>query len=214
MDTTAIDHLLSTTPAVRLRLDLERDVEPEVLAECLRLALHAPTPRSTPTWRWLVVRDPDLRRRVGALFREVGTDYLRRKVAATGEAARHGALARAIASAQHLVDVIDRVPVFVIPCVLGRPQGDNAADAVLYGGIFPAVWSFQLALRARGLGSTLTTYHLEREAEAAAILGIPDDVTQVALLPVAYATTTDFKPVRRGPLEEGAHLDTWGAPLR
>ena len=93
------------------------------------------------------------------------------------------------------------------------PRGTNAADAAFYGGIFPAVWSFQLALRSRGLGSTLTTFHLQHEQQAAQILGLPDDVTQVGLLPVAYTTVRDFRPAPRQPVEEVACADRWGAPL-
>ncbi|WP_026877879.1 nitroreductase family protein [Jiangella gansuensis] len=213
MDTTVTDHLLSTTRAVRRKLDLDREVEPEVLAECLRLAVQAPTPGAAQSWRWLVVRDQETRNQLGALFREVGAAYMRNRIAAAGSAAHEQPMKRIIASGQYLVDVIERVPVFVIPCLLGRPTGRNAADAVFYGGIFPAVWSFQLALRSRGLGSTLTSYHLEREEEAARILGIPDDVTQVGLLPVAYTTTQDFKPGTRQPVEDLSYLDRWGSPL-
>ncbi|MGH8826163.1 MAG: nitroreductase family protein [Jiangellaceae bacterium] len=213
MDTAITDHLLSTTRAVRLKLDLDREVEIQVIQDCLRLAIQAPSPGNAQQWRWLVVRDQPKRARIGELFREVGNAYMQNKIAAAGDAATRGAMARAVASGQHLIDVIERVPVFVIPCVLGRPQGRNAADAVFYGGIFPAVWNFQLALRSRGLGSTFTSYHLEREAEAARILGIPDNVTQVGLLPVAYTTAADFKPARRQPIEEISYLDTWGTPV-
>jgi nitroreductase len=199
------DHLLATTPAVRRKLDLDRPVPDEVLLECLRLAVQAPTPGAVQAWRWLVVRDKERRAAIGALFRQVGEPYM----AARAATATPGALA----SGRHLVDVIERVPVLVIPCVQGRPPVGNAAQSVFYGGIFPAVWNFQLALRARGLGSTLTSYHLEHEREAARILGIPDDVTQVGLLPVAYATVADFRPPPRQPVEELSYLDEWGAPL-
>ena len=128
-----------------------------------------------------------------------------------GAAAAEPAAARAIASAQYLVDVIERVPVFVIPCLLGRPSGGNETLSVFYGGIFPAVWSFQLALRSRGLGSTLTSYHLEREAEAAEILGIPADVTQVGLLPIGYTTAADFRPGPRSPVARRSATRTAGA---
>ena len=197
-----IDHLLSTTRAVRRKLDLDRPVEPEVLEECLNLALQAPTPGNVQAWRWLVVRDQGVKDRLAVLFREVGEAYLAGRPPS-----------RALASGQHLLDVIDRVPVFVIPVLAGRPAGDNATDAAFYGGIFPAVWNFQLALRSRGLGSTLTTYHLSREAEAAEILGIPEGHTQAGLLPVAYTTVPDFKPAARTPLSEVAFLDHWGTPL-
>ncbi|MBB5856582.1 nitroreductase family protein [Amycolatopsis umgeniensis] len=213
MDTSVTDHLLGTTRSVRRKLDLSRPVEPEVLEECLRLALQAPTPGNQQAWRWLVVRDQAVKDRLAGLFRRVGKAYLEANAAALGEAINEPSVARAFASGQHLIDVIDRVPVFVIPCLKGRPSGDNATDAAFYGGIFPAVWNFQLALRSRGLGSTLTTYHLTHEAEAAGILGIPSDVTQVGLLPVAYTTVPDFKPASRVPLSEVAYLDGWGNAL-
>ncbi len=66
----------------------------------------------------------------------------------------------------------------------------------LYGSILPAAWSMMLALRSRGLGSAWTTLHLMYEEEAAAVLGIPSNIAQCALLPVAYYTGTDFKPAK------------------
>jgi nitroreductase len=213
LDLASTDHLLSTTRAVRRKLDLDRPVPDDVLLDCLRLAVQAPTPGRAEGWRWLIVRDQARKDGIGALFREVGQEYMRAKVAGLGSAAHEPATARAIASARYLVDVIERVPVFVIPCVLGRPRGGNEALSVFYGGIFPAVWNFQLALRSRGLGSTLTSYHLEREAEAAEILGIPPDVTQVGLLPIGYTTAADFRPGPRTPVAEISYRDGWGVPL-
>lgn len=213
MDTVVVDQLLTTTRAVRRKLDLARPVDLDVVMECLRIAVQAPTAGSTQTWRWLVVQDQETRNALGALFRDVGNAYLRRKVEAAGAHAASPGFKRSLASAQHLVEVIERVPIFVIPCVVGRPTGGNDALAVFYGGIFPAIWNFQLALRSRSLGSALTTYHLEREAEAAEILGVPDDVTQVALLPIGYSTTDDFRPGPRQPVETLTYLDRWGSPF-
>jgi nitroreductase len=79
------------------------------------------------------------------------------------------------------------------------------------GSIIPAVWSFQLALRSRGLGSAYTTLHLFHEKEASELLGIPDTVTQVALIPVAYTKGTDFKPATRRPASEITYWDSWKA---
>ena len=106
---------------------------------------------------------------------------------------------------------VRKVPVHLIPCVEGRPPADSPAIAYagLFGSIYPAVWSFQLALRARGLGSALTTLHLFHEAEAAKILGIPDNVMQVALLPVAYTKGTDFKRANRPPIANITHFNQW-----
>jgi nitroreductase len=205
-----LDEALTTTRAVRRKLDLTRPVPDSVITECLRLAIQAPTPGNSQGWRWLVIRDQAVKSELGTLFREVGEEYMRRTLEPLGDYVNEPQVARNVASGRHLLDVIDQVPVFVIPCLLGRPQGGNALLSAFYGGIFPAVWAFQLALRSRGLGSTLTSYHLQREEEAARILGIPADVTQVGLLPVAYTTSTSFKPAPRVPVEEITYFDRWG----
>jgi nitroreductase len=210
VDTSITDHLLTTTRSVRLKLDLDRPVEDSVITECLRIAVQAPTPGNAQSWRWLVVRDQERRTALGALFRRAGQAYLRAVVERMGGEGEAGLGARALRSGRHLIDVIERVPVLVVPCLLGRPPAGNSAQSVFYGGIFPAVWNFQLALRSRGLGSTLTSYHLEHEAEAARILGVPPEVTQVGLLPVAHTTVADFRPAPRTPVEEIAYRDTWG----
>ncbi|MGH9114522.1 MAG: nitroreductase family protein [Acidimicrobiales bacterium] len=207
MDTAATDHLLSTTRAVRKRLDLDRPVEPEVVIECLRLAVQAPTGSNRQSWRWVVVTDPAKRAELARLYAEGGADYL--KAAAGRE--RDTQTRRVYDSALYLTEILRRVPVHVIPCIHGRTDsGPNVASASLYGSIIPAAWSFMLALRSRGLGSVWTTLHLFREREAAALLAIPDDVTQVALLPVAYATGGGFKPATRPPVEGITYWDTWG----
>ena len=208
VDTAVVDHLLSTTRAVRRRLDLERPVDPAVIAECLRLAVQAPTAGNTQSWHWVVVTDPAKRAALADLYREAGRRHLERNLDATD--ASDGQTRDVYRSALHLADILERVPVLVIPCIDGRLDGrSNAAAATLYASIIPAAWSFQLALRSRGLGSAWTTLHLLREKEAAELLGIPHDVTQVALLPVAYTVGTDFKPARREPVEKVTYWNSW-----
>ena len=99
----------------------------------------------------------------------------------------------------------------VIPCLLTRlPDRPSSADtAGFYGSIVPAVWSFMLALRSRGLGSVYTTLHLQEERAAAELLGIPETVTQVALLPVAYTKGEEFKAADRRPVEQVTYLNRW-----
>src|SRR3954453_11090464 len=198
MDTTVTDHLLSTTRAVRKRLDLERPVEREVILECLRLAVQAPTGSNSQKWHWLVVTDPDKRARLKELYGSVGQSYLESQA----ESAEEPQTRRVYQSAVYLMNILDRVPVHVIPCIEGRIDGaENFGAASFYGSILPAVWSFMLALRSRGLGSAWTTLHLAKEAEAAELLGIPDGISQVALVPVAYTTGGDLKPAARPPVE-------------
>jgi nitroreductase len=208
-DLAEVDRLLSTTRAVRRRLDLDRPVELDVVLECLRLAVQAPTAGNEQSWRWLVVTDAGKRAALADLYRAAGLDYLSQ---AAGSAEHDPQTHRVYESALHLAHVLERVPVHVIPCMTRRVDGrPTGVVASAYGSIIPAAWSFQLALRSRGLGTAWTTLHLFSEAEAAALLGIPDGVTQVALLPVAYTKGTDFRPAARPPVETVTYVDTWGA---
>jgi nitroreductase len=208
LDTTVTDHLLTTTRAVRKRLDLERPVERSVVLECLRIAVQAPTASNSQTWRWMIVTDPAKRAALAELYRQGGAGYLR--AAAASE--MNPQTRRVYDSAVFLTEILDRVPVHVIPCLQGRADNaPNVMSASMYASIIPAAWSFMLALRSRGLGSAWTTLHLFKEKEAAELLGIPDDVTQVSLIPVAYATGGDFRPATRGPVEDITYWDSWGA---
>ncbi|HEY6740077.1 MAG TPA: nitroreductase family protein [Actinopolymorphaceae bacterium] len=204
--TDATDYLLTTTRAVRKRLDLERPVEPEVMTECLRLATQAPTGSNRQGWRWVVVTDAGKRARLAELYRAGGEAYFRSVPADSAPSAQQQ---RVHDSARYLLEIIDRVPVLVVPCLEGRVT-DVRYAAGFFGSIHPAIWSFQLALRSRGLGSVWTTFHLAYEREAAELLGIPDDVTQAAMLPVAYTRGTDFRPAARRPVEEITFWDQWG----
>jgi nitroreductase len=204
------DELLATTRAVRKRLDLDRPVPREVILECLELAVQAPTGSNSQGWRWIVVDDPDLKKKIADCYRAGGDGYLEEGLKIV-EASGHKQTQRVMTSAMWLVENLERVPVFLIPCIKDPPTPDSppALVAGQWGSIFPAVWSFQLALRARGLGSTITTLHLNKEKEVAELLGIPDDVGQVALLPVGYTKGTDFKRAERGPVERITHWNGW-----
>lgn len=207
-DTTITDRLLTTTRAVRKRLDLDREVEPSVILECLRIAVQAPTGSNAQGWRWVVVTDPEKRSALARLYKEGGAGYLKAAASNVMDAQTR----RVYESALYLTEILDRVPVHVIPCVQGRADNaPNILSASMYASIIPAAWSFMLALRSRGLGSSWTSLHLFKEQEAAELLGIPADVTQVALIPVAYTKGADFKPAHRSPVERITYWDSWGA---
>jgi nitroreductase len=197
------DELLSTTRAVRRRLELGRPVEPTLIEECVRLAQQAPNASNREGWHFVVVTDPELRRGLGDLYRRGGEQYFASALASTD--------ARLIESARFLVEHLHQVPVHVIPCIEGRTEGASSAQqSARWGTIAPAAWSFMLAARARGLGTAWTTFHLRFEREAAELLGIPyDEVMQAALIPVAHTLGTDFKPARRAPLERILHWERW-----
>lgn len=212
-DLTETDRLLTTTRAVRKRLDLTRPVPEALLRECLEIALQAPSGSNAQNWSWIVVTDPDKRRRLAAMYKQVAAPYLTSGITQTADTIaktdpEYGAqMHRVAGSALHLMNVLADVPVHVIPCLhmpAGVTPGFTAGSS-----IYPAVWSFQLALRSRGLGTCLTTLHLGMEKEAAALLGLPDTVRQCALLPVAYTLGEDFQVARRKPLDTVVHWNTW-----
>lgn len=209
-DLAQVDALLSTTRSVRKRLDLDRPVPDDVLLECLRLAVQAPTGSNTQNWRWMVVRDPDKKAELARIYNELGADYLREKRAAQAPGSQNE---RVFDSVVYLADNLHRVPVLLIPCIIGVPGRQGWNGAALFGSIIPAMWNFNLALRSRGLGTCFTTLHLQKEDEVRQLLGIPDNVTQAGLLPVAYTIGTDFKVAVRRPIEDITYLDAWKSPI-
>ena len=210
-DLSQVDALLSTTRAVRKRLDFDRPVPDEVLLECLQLAVLAPTGSNRQSWRWLIVRDQAKKDALAEIYLRAGGDYLRTAAEQADAGSQTG---RVLDSANFLAQNLARVPVMVIPMIIGRVDGTTNGAAGLMGSILPAVWSFQLALRSRGLGTCLTTLHLSCEQEAAELLGIPPHMSQAGLLPVAYTKGTDFKPAERPPVEEITYLDSYKNPIR
>jgi len=207
------DELLSTTRAVRRRLDLARPVERGLVEECLGLALQAPTGGNRQTWSFVVVTDAERRAALGELYRRGFYRYRSDGVGGSRSAPPPPSPAqrRIIRSASLLADHMHEVPVMVVPCVRGRTDGaEPVVQASTFGSILPAVWSFMLAARSRGLGTAWTTVHLFHEREAAEVLGIPhDEVMQVALVPVAHTIGEDFRPGRRRDLEKVVHWETW-----
>jgi nitroreductase len=204
----SVDWVLTTTRAVRKRLDLEREVPREVILECLRLAVQAPTGSNSQGWRWIVVTDADKRAQLADCYRAIGAPYLS---AAKDQSSGDPQTDRVYQSAYYLLEHLHEVPVHVVPCVYGRPDATALGAGSLYGSIVPAIWSFQLALRSRGLGSCYTTLHLGMEQQANELLGLPDGVTQAALIPVAWTKGTDFQPVPRRPIEEITYWNSWKA---
>lgn len=232
-----VDEVLTTTRSVRKRLDLSRPVPRAVLEECLRLATFAPNADDRQSWRWLVLTDQRSKDILAEYYRLGWVEHTR-----AGAGKRRSRYIdprpreRNHRSAAWLVDNLHRVPALVLPCVVGRPidpEEIRAAEqrsgfgvdgpsprmtfgllsnAIYYGSIFPAIWSFQLALRSRGLGSTITTMHLPFAEFVGDELGIPRHVTQIALLPVGYTQGLDFAPARRRPVEQVCLFDGWEKP--
>ena len=208
-DLSVTDKLLSTTRAVRRRLDFNRPVEKEILLECIKLSQQAPTASNSQTWRWLVVMDKEKRKALGDIYRK-GIAVVEESKANISPGDKQ--TQRVYDSSEYLLEHIHESPALVIACVDGRLPEDAAfvQQVGVYGSIFGAAWSFQLALRSRGLGSVFTCLHLLYEREVAELFGIPENIMQCALFPVAYTIGIDFKPADRPPPEEITYWDYWG----
>ncbi len=203
IDLASADKLLTTTRSVRQRLDLARPVEPAIIQRAIEIAVQAPSGSNRQGWHFMVITDPAKRAQIGAYYRQSFEIYAQSPHSAQGTVRR---------SAAYLSEHLGEVPVLIIACVNGRPDTPAPlAQASLYGSILPAVWSLMLALRTRGLGSSWTTLHLRYEKEIAELLGIPDNVTQAALLPVAYYSGDDFQPAKRADPKTFTYWDSWGS---
>src|SRR6476469_6296060 len=200
------EQLLTTTRAVRRRLDVDRPVDRETIRQCLSIATQAPNSVNLPHWHSVLVTDATVRAGIAEWYRQAWQDYSRTPLDEDPPGEASGA-----ASSRHLARIMPRVPVLLTACIEGRPEGRASGElAALYGSVVQASWSFQLAARAHGLGSVFTTYHLDYEREVAELLDIPyDAVTQVALWPVAHTKGGDFRPARRRPLDDVVHWEGW-----
>lgn len=208
-----VDHALTTNRSVRRHLDFEREVPRQLIEECLEIALQAPTGSNRQGWQFVVVTDPEKKRKIGEYYRESWYAYSRAgRPDYAEDDPRRAQLPRVVRSAQYLADRFGEVPVMVIPCIEGRVDNgaSNQMIAGVYGSILPAAWSFMVAARARGLGTSWTTLHLKYEREVSELLGVPyERYTQAALITLGYATKQDFKPAERIPLERVVHWDRW-----
>jgi nitroreductase len=209
------DEVLTTTRAVRKRLDFDRPVEREVVEECLQIALQAPTGSNSQGWHWIMVTDDDKKKALADIYASNFAEYS--KIAQSNSYQegdlRYEQKEKVSASAMHLVENFHRVPVMMIPCITGKlDAAPTFRAASAWGSILPAVWSFMLAARERGLGTAWTTIHMmyDGEQKAAEVLGIPfDSITQAGLFPIAYTIGTDFKEAKRLPLDPILHWNQW-----
>jgi nitroreductase len=212
------DQLLTTTRAVRKRLDLTRPVERPVVEECIAIAMQAPSGSNRQTWQWVLVDDPGTKEQLADLYREVFDAYSpAAPVQYAADDTRAERKERINESARYLRDRYHEVPVILLAYQLGRPsEMPLGSQPGWWGSVIPAVWSFMLALRARGLGSVWTTMTCRREREVGDVLGVPQDLgdpakeyTLVGMFPVAYTIGTDFKSAPRLDPADVIHWNHW-----
>ena len=204
------EQLLTTTRAVRRRLDLTRPVERDVIETCLRMAFQAPNGSNRQTWGWVLVDDPALKREMAAIYHRSLQDFVEKPRRTSEGPPSIPQQQRMTESVMYLTEHMADVPVLLVPTFHGRVENKSAFwQATHWGSVTPAIWSFMLALRLHGLGSSWTTLHLLRETEMADLLGIPPAETQAGLFPIAYTLGTDFKPADRSLSEARIRWNHW-----
>ena len=207
------DRLMMTTKQVRKRLDLTRAIPIDVVLRCIDVASRAPIGGNMQINRWLLVDDPDIKQGLAECYRAMGTDYLNAGVEQVKAAGSDSVQKRVVESSVYLLDHLHEVPMMIIPIRMGRPDNTTFGQATFWGSVTPGVWSLQMALRSRGIGTAWTTLHLYEEQRACTLLGLPDDVTQIALLPAAFYSGDVFSPSARRPAHEITYLNSWRQPV-
>ena len=204
-DLNQTDRLLTTTRAVRKRLDLEREVSDDVIFTCIDLAEQAPTGGNDASRRWLVIRDQDLKNQLGELYAEVGTLFVnaRGRLDGTGHPKE-----QVVSSSAYLVENFAKVPVLVMCAIWGIH--DNSGRPGLFDSAIPSPFSINFALRYRGLGTAYATMHNDKTDEVSELLGIPKGVTTLVCFPVAHTIGHDFSPAPRRPAAQITYFDQWG----
>jgi nitroreductase len=209
--TLSAEEVLTTTRAVRKRLDLHRPVEREIVERCLQLAFQAPNGSDRQTWGWVVVDDPSTKSEMAAIYRAALRDFVQRPRGVDDQpppaTEKHRRMSESV---MYLTEHMAEVPVLLVPTFHGRVEDKGVFwQASHWGSIAPGVWSFMLALRLHGLGSAWTTLHLLREQEMGSLLGIPDTETQAGMFPIAYTLGTDFKVADRSQSKSRIHWNHW-----
>jgi nitroreductase len=184
-------------------------VPDELIRKILLAGQAAASGGNTQRWRFLVLKDPAIKKQVQAYYKKafdkvVGPRYATGAPSPGSNPARHK---RQHAAVEYLTDHYHEAPVWIVACLEDGPNPNRVAGASIY----PAVENMLLAARALGLGSVLTTRHINYEKECDAAMGIPPGFHSYAILPIGYPMGR-FGPVGRGPLADVVYLDDWGKP--
>ena len=206
------DRLLTTTRAVRKRLDLTRPVPRQLILDCVRISTQGPAGGNHQKWRWVIVDDPDKKEVIADAYRRTYAPYIEQQQRAVERAGNQGEKNAIIDSSMHLADVLQDVPVLAIPSALGSPDDAGSLGGAAqgwWGSVIPSIWSYCLAARSRGLGTAWTTLHLGDVAAVAEALGIPATVTQLACVPSAFHSGDVFRTATRIPALLVSYWNSW-----
>ena len=179
-------------------------VPDELVRQVLDAAIRAPSGGNSQPWSFLVLKDADVRRQVGAFYKRAWDQTGMSRLASDPDPSR----ARVYGSAGYLAKRMGEAPVLMLACIEGRAGSSSFTTGA---SIYPAVQNLMLAARGLGLGTVITTVHRRYQNEIKALLDIPDGIETAALIPMGYpAEGTRFGPTNRRPLGEVAFRDRWG----
>lgn len=222
---TDVDELLETTRTVRHRLDFDRPIDPAVIRRCIEIAQQATMGSNQEEWRGIAVTEPERKLRIARIYREIYEEMVARPFREADPAVlerldpkrradpdEQRRQERTMTGVKYLADNLERVPVLTFFATVTPPPPEPVGKLAsgFYGTIFPMAWSYQLALRARGIGSVMATAAMLRADDIARELELPDDFTLVTMIPAAYTLGTKFRRARRKPVEEILRFERWG----
>ncbi|RMF84874.1 MAG: nitroreductase family protein [Nitrospinota bacterium] len=203
-----------------IRKFTDEPVSEEAIAQILEAATKAPSAGNRQPWEFIVIRDPQTRQIIGDYYLKAFREYKARVLeqAKTLPAAREQvARWERRGPPDAFAESLSTIPVLILVCLnrekLGVLHDDPEQPGQIpstYASIYPAVQNMLLAARGLGLGSVLTTLHCRYEQEIKALLGIPDHVQTVALIPIGHPAVR-FGPTTRIPVQQLTHYERWGA---
>jgi nitroreductase len=198
---------LHSTPSRRY---LSREPIPDaVIWAILDAAVRGPSGGNSQSWGWVVVTDPDIKKQVADWYREGWAAVYggeRREKALAATATPNGLNRSSFLAAEHLAEHLEEAPVWIFPVLRNAAESTNPR---LGSSIYGAVQQLILAARAYGIGATLTTLYTGHEDDVRRLLGLPDDVLTMALIPLGYPNRGRWSQPSRRSLDEVVHWNRW-----
>lgn len=198
---------LHSTPARRYLST--QPISENIIRALLDAAVRGPSGGNSQHWAWIVVTDAEIKQRIAGWYRQAWQAAYggQRDAFLTAQPSDTGLSPTAYRGAEHLAEHLEEAPAWIIPVLRG---GSGSTDPRLGSSIYGAIQNLQLAARAYGIGSSLTTLHTLHEAEVHELLGLPEDAITMALIPLGYPDRGKWTEPRRAPLEEVVHRNRWG----
>jgi len=211
-DMAPADDVFEIMQTMRAMRRLKPDPVPEeMIRQILQAGQWAASGGNTQRWRFLVVKDPAIKKAVQGYYKRAFDEVIgpRYRSSPPPPGSDPERFKRQHAAVEYQTDHYHEAPVWIVACLEDGENPSRSSGASIY----PAVQNMLLAARALGLGSTLTTRHIQYEKEVDALFGLPPGVHSYAILPIGYPMGR-FGPVGRGPLADVVYGDRWGQPYQ